>query len=501
MNSFHNIMESSKINKNNKKAKNMEKYKDSLQSIRWKEDQKLQNLKNSIKDIEKKIEFNQIIDVEEDLPLSDSNSNSKDIFFSKNLDINSLLSNFDTLNELSKSGINEKSPTDTFDDNISLHSMNLNIVPHTNRFNIESNIISNTNNRNLDKFDYLNSISNEKSLMIKTVAHTLEENEWKREILSETRKEINTDANKEIYIENKEIKMDTSILSKIQIINIVYKESYKNKFVSGFGDFLRGSFFILEFCRKNKIKYNFLIYHPIHQFFKNPSVNRDVPNSILDSIEYCEYCNIKLDVNCTFNPDISTVNNEFFNYLNRQDIFNRNLFIYTICYPTMEINNENKQIVKKMIEPIPEIENSIQNILSQLKLIKKNFFIIQIRTGDEYLKNSNNNLTNEYKEKVLFIVKNIIQNKKKPFLLIADNFLVKHLIIHHFPFIKTFFKEITHLGENSSLPREKIKNTLIDFYIMSYACGIFSLSTYEHGSGFSRWCSVTYDIPYKCIKI
>jgi len=134
-------------------------------------------------------------------------------------------------------------------------------------------------------------------------------------------------------------------------------------------------------------------------------------------------------------------------------------------------------------------------------LEKKKFIIIQIRSGDEYLNKTKQVLDKDYKEKLLSKIKNIIQNKKKPFLLIADNFLVKQLIMNHFPCIKTFFKEITHLGENSNLESENIKNTLIDFYLMSYACCIFGISSYEHGSGFSRWCSVTYEIPYQCFRI
>jgi hemerythrin len=295
--------------------------------------------------------------------------------------------------------------------------------------------------------------------------------------------------------------MESNILTNVQIINMIYKESYKNKFVTGFGDFLRGSYFILDFCRKFKIKYNILIYHPIHHFFKHPTINREIPNTIIDSIEYCEYCNINFDANSTFNSDISTLYKEFFNYLNRQDIYNRNLFIYTVCYPTLQIHSENKQIIRKIIEPIDEIENNINQILGQLKLFKKNYIIIQIRSGDDFLNKSNNKLSNEYKEKIISILKNLILGKKKAFLLIADNLLVKNLIIRQFPFIKTFFKDITHLGENAKLNRENIKNTLIDFYIMSYASFIYSISTYEHGSGFSKWCAVTYEIPYHCIKI
>ena len=458
------------------------------------------------------------------------------------------ISSFETINDLANSIDKsfERNKVDTYEDKISLHNMNLNMNTNSSRFQISSfetinaiNELARSNDSSLEKilnhnlelniitnpYRFTNSIrfqidtniqsstlenenllqlnesiiTSKNLLMIKTVGSTIQENELIKEFNSELNKEIKKEI--DIDIENKEKMVDTSILTKIQIINMIYKESYKNKFVTGFGDFLRGSFFLLEFCRKFKIKYNIIIYHPIQQFLLNPTINREIPDSVIDSIEYCEYCNINFDPNSTYNTDTSLLYHEFFNYLNRQDVFNRNLFIYTICYPTHQIHGENKQIIRKIIEPVQEIENNIHHILNQLKLSKKKYIILQIRSGDDYLNKSNNTLTNEYKGKLLPVLKNIVFGKKKPILLVADNLMVKNFVIQHFPFIKTYFKEITHLGENANLNRENIKNTLIDFYIMSYASFIYSISSYDHGSGFSKWCSVTYDIPYRCIKI
>jgi hypothetical protein len=486
MNSFNNIFDSSKINKKNKKIILMKKYIELQEKTKSLEQEKLQILKENMNDIERKVEFQKEIQIEESLLVPDF---SKDIFFqNNNLNIDSLISNFEKLNETSSQNINliyQDINSIPFEDKLNLLKLNSIKIGNKNRFNFEFDNELNNNSKLFNPYD-------QSSISIKTVGNTLED----KELI----KELNSEINKELCIENKD-KMESNILTNVQIINMIYKESYKNKYVTGFGDFLRGSYFILDFCRKFKIKYNILIYHPIHHFFKHPTINREIPNTIIDSIEYCEYCNINFDANSTFNSDISTLYKEFFNYLNRQDIYNRNLFIYTVCYPTLQIHSENKQIIRKIIEPIDEIENNINQILGQLKLFKKNYIIIQIRSGDDFLNKSNNKLSNEYKEKIISILKNLILGKKKAFLLIADNLLVKNLIIRQFPFIKTFFKDITHLGENAKLNRENIKNTLIDFYIMSYASFIYSISTYEHGSGFSKWCAVTYEIPYHCIKI
>ena len=289
-----------------------------------------------------------------------------------------------------------------------------------------------------------------------------------------------------------------SILNKINVINNVYKQSYKNKFVTGFGDFLRGCYFILEFCDKFNLEYNIAIIHPIQKYLKNKS--KIIPQDIADTIEYCEYTNVNFDVNCSFNPDTSILYHEFFDYLNKQSIFNKNIYLYTICYPTFKISSENKNIVRNLIEPVDGIKISIDLILKNLDLSKKGFEILHIRSGDQYLNKTTKTLDEKYKVNLLDALNKII-DKNNSYLLIADSILVKNFIIKFFPFIKTFFKNITHLGENSKLDDENILNTLIDFYIFSYSKKVYSISCYEHGSGFSRWYSFTYDVPYHCIKV
>jgi hypothetical protein len=475
---LNNIFNTSKIDKKNNKLNSINNYVNSLKKTTENENNKLENLKKINEVIDSsKLETSNLSNLE-DLNVIVNNNippyESKEIFFSNNLNINGLLSNFDNLTELSKS-INLENNSNKFEENISYHSMNFNVVSKDDRFNLDTS--------NLDK--YINLGSNK--VIIPSITGI---------------QNVNINKNTDVTNNNSQEEIDYSILDKIRVVNNVYKESYKNKFVTGFGDFLRGCYFLLEFCRKYQLKYNIIILHPIQQFFLNKT--NGIPNNNIEkTIEYLEYCNYSSDVNCTFNADTSSIYNEFFNYLKRQDIFNRNIFIYNICYPTNLISQENRNIIKNIIEPIDMIKKNIDDILFKLKLSKKGFNVLQIRSGDQYLKKSTNILEEDFKIKIINSVKNIIQNNNKniPFLLISDTPLVKNVIIRYFPNIKTFFKEITHLGENSSLNNENIKNTLIDFYLMSYSNTIYSLSTYDHGSGFSRWCSVTYNIPYRCIKI
>jgi hypothetical protein len=84
------------------------------------------------------------------------------------------------------------------------------------------------------------------------------------------------------------------------------------------------------------------------------------------------------------------------------------------------------------------------------------------------------------------------------YFIIADNNAIKIELKKVFPEFKILLKEITHFGEGVVLEEEKVKNSLIDFYLLSFSKAIFSYSYYEHGSGFSSWCAKTYNIPYVC---
>ena len=137
--------------------------------------------------------------------------------------------------------------------------------------------------------------------------------------------------------------------------------------------------------------------------------------------------------------------------------------------------------------------------LNNISLFKKKFIVLHIRSGDSYLINENKIFDTVYFE----IIKNevieiIFKNKEADILLIADNNEIKILLKDLFPRFKIIINDITHIGEGVQLEREKVKNTLLDFYLMSNSVYIYSFTSYPHGSGFSYWCSKIYGIPYKC---
>jgi hypothetical protein len=64
-----------------------------------------------------------------------------------------------------------------------------------------------------------------------------------------------------------------------------------------------------------------------------------------------------------------------------------------------------------------------------------------------------------------------------------------------------FNTEITHLGEDKSNNNNAVLETLIDFNIMRFSNFIISFTAYSHGSGFSKYCSTIYDVPFEQILL
>jgi hypothetical protein len=193
-----------------------------------------------------------------------------------------------------------------------------------------------------------------------------------------------------------------------------------------------------------------------------------------------------------------SVLDEFINYL--CDIKQTgDLFIYNTMFPYKKIKEEYKNLIRNFFEPNQEMKLYVLDILNSIGLKKNNYSVIHIRSGDKYLNNDSKLFSLKYFNTIINEISLLVKTSNGTnFLLSADNNEIKLLINEKFPSIKTFFKRITHLGEANVLERENVKNTMLDFYLLSYTNSIYSFTCYPHGSGFSYWCAQTYNIPYKC---
>lgn len=365
-----------------------------------------------------------------------------------------------------------------------------------------NNIINSQINHNINNINKLNYLNN-KSLLKKNLGKKLEKyKDIRIEQKNFFNKSNNSISNLETIISHQDISEDIYLLininSNIKKINNVYKINFKNGSATGFGDFIRGSYFMLQFSEKYNINIDFHIYDSVIKnylnfFIKKHNINHIIANNI--------YKYIDINVNFTnisgiINYEINTENdNDFINYLNNCKLYSNNIYINTINFPTHNISKKHLDFMQYMLDPIDTIKFEVNNILKELDLEFKNYITYHIRLGDKYLENQNNKVETEIIYKLL---NNICINNNNKYLIVSDSLSIKTVIKNIYPSVRYLKNEYKHSTNNNNI---EIKNTLIDFYLMSFSKSIISYSIYPHGSGFSKWCAITYQIPYICYSL
>ena len=288
----------------------------------------------------------------------------------------------------------------------------------------------------------------------------------------------------------------------IKILNNVYQSKYENGKANstGLGDFLRGCYFILEFCEKYNFQPKIIFNNCIPKFLLIKTHNLERIQNLLNTIGGCRNNNFKefvVENGIIHEPlnDTKNIMADFVDYVAKSPQYSGNVFMYCNAFPLHQISEKNKEYMRKILEPTNEMKLIINQTLDELCISFKEYIVIHIRAGDSYLKEEKNAFTSGYMSNLITNIKNDV-NEANNYLLIADSNDVKKNIQKSFPNFKILIKPITHFGEGVILEEEKVKNTLIDFYLLSHSKSIFSYSTYKHGSGFSYWCAKTFNIPY-----
>jgi len=298
-----------------------------------------------------------------------------------------------------------------------------------------------------------------------------------------------------------------------KIIN-VYQDKYINSdnktyYATGLGDFIRGSYFIMQYCKENMLTCAINIAnHPISQFLEFYSNQEKYTFPNINKFESVNYNPQILENNIITSTYDFTTNNDFTFYLYNQQTYNTHKFVYVISYPNIFIDEEHKEYMKNILKPTNQLSTLVEAELSRLSLIKKEYIVLHVRYGDDELlktqKNNNNlvegssiNIKRTSKLRLLnYDLLNLEPSNN--YLLISDNINLKKSISKYYPFVKMNFNEICHTGEGDNLEYNKLQNVLLDFYLISFSSQVNAYSVYEHGTGFSKWCAETYSIPYIC---
>lgn len=281
--------------------------------------------------------------------------------------------------------------------------------------------------------------------------------------------------------------------SRLKKIVNVYQSKYTNFTAQGFGDYLRGCYCFFQICINLGLEFDMNIKnHPMSKYMKcEDHTDSNINYNQIEWYLALNYVAIS-DVEFTKEPHFLSHVKSYLNNI-KTDI----LYFGSNSFPIWEpIGRHARDFIRKKIQPSNEMQKYVNQTLMKLRLVPKRFSVIHIRTGDNYLLN-NNTIDKESLMNIENLLLNYTNTDQK-YLILSDNNSLKTYLTKWSNFY-IYTKEITHLGENAVLTDEGIKNTMLDFYIMAYSSKILSVSPHTWGSGFSEWCAVTYEIPFKKI--
>ena len=321
--------------------------------------------------------------------------------------------------------------------------------------------------------------------------------------------------------------------NKISKVLNVYQEKYTNdECCTGLGDFIRGSLCLFQYADMRKIECDMhYANHPISNFLQHSSSTEKIED--IEDIEeiigsdgvygvdaksddvqeeekeaiihpFRVFCYKSNHLNN--HPTLKKINHEFSKIImdNPNCIQSHNIFtLYTIAFPAQPISETHKQQVRDALCPNPVLRHKIDATMHRLKIQPKEYNVIHVRTGDEYLIQcafTSTQLLLDCKRAFLQVFSNHELTKKEndseKYVFISDNVDLKQKIKYAFPKLIMDTYPITHLGENACGKKEEIANTLVDFFLIANARRVFGFSTLKHGTGFSQQCCQLYSIPY-----
>lgn len=262
-----------------------------------------------------------------------------------------------------------------------------------------------------------------------------------------------------------------------KIVILVWTQKCKNQKDAywGLGDLIRGTIRLFELSKELNFKFEVnLILHPISKFLK-------INHSDYDELIF----NNKDNIEFVLTEDIE-------NYIKESP--NNIIFFSTNSLCKYDnITNECKLFIKNLLQPNEELNVQINSIIEKYNL--NQFEIIHYRLGDKYFKENENNIDLKIFK---HLINKILYNYSSKTIFLSDSKLFKL----KFKSIKEIFKnkdinvldlKICHLGYENDL--DKIRDTLIEFFIVTKSNKIKTYSVYPWISGFVMWISKIYDIP------
>jgi hypothetical protein len=283
-----------------------------------------------------------------------------------------------------------------------------------------------------------------------------------------------------------------------KVVN-VYQTQFIDFKASGLGDYLRGCITMLQLLRTLKkhtgsdvaFEMDFR-NHPMSKFLvcdealERPANYATLGNFHVDSLmvnqdeEDIAYQHIVREVVRYFNKVQQPT---FFAYCCKENIYT-------------EILDSEKALIRSRLQPSAELETYSASCLTQLGVTGA-YSVLHVRLDDAIcfphaVASSQATLNEQLMTDLVASVRSKV-DADKTYVLISTNTAVKDALtganIHSLP------TAVCHIGQNQTPTDEQLRDTLLDFFLMSRASEIAAFSTYQR-TGFSLECATIYNVPY-----
>jgi hypothetical protein len=246
----------------------------------------------------------------------------------------------------------------------------------------------------------------------------------------------------------------------------------------GLGDMIRGTYGLYLYAKKNG--YNLVVdtsLHPVSQYLEKPRhIYSELVAEMKDRIYFCMMHDLVPYITGTFtNSDVVVL------------ATNCNIEAFSIPAPA-----ELQHLIKTLLTPTPEFDAYCNQFYSQIPYSP--FTILHVRLGDDELLRGTA-IPIGY-EAIYECVK---RNSTPTTILLSDSASCKKYIQEKGLAISMFDTKLAHTGVNKD--PDAIRDTLMEFLLLTKASSIQSFSIYGWKSGFVSIAERVYNVPLRCITL
>jgi len=267
---------------------------------------------------------------------------------------------------------------------------------------------------------------------------------------------------------------------------------WDSKSDGGFGDKLRGAIAAYQLCKKNN--YEFILDgtdNTCGHFLKN------IKSESIDIIRTQQPVNIMYDAP---NKNFLYLETRVRELMSKSD----SIFIDTnlcpandncISYKANILTDDEKLFARRVCEPTDELGAEVDQ---KIKSLPENYGIQHFRFKDDVFSNDIN-ISNPIFMKCF----NILKKKYKPTDVLLSNsnnfkqYAKENLHITTVECNDTLCK-VEHIGLSNDY--DSLKNSFVEFFVVTRAKYIISKSQYPWVSGFIKWPALIYDIPLESLN-